>query len=94
MYVRFGLTEGRPHSCGGVYILINNIIRGEHFLQRNVHLGTTIPGPKEPSLLQLNHCLQPLMDEMQLIYAGLCMPSFYIGVDCLPHATRYHDAHV
>ena len=68
---RFGLTEGRPHSCGGVYLSINDIVRGEHFLQRHIHLATTIPGPKEPSLLQLNHCLEPLMNEMQQIYAGL-----------------------
>ncbi|TFK48361.1 hypothetical protein OE88DRAFT_1684365 [Heliocybe sulcata] len=68
----FGITENRPHSAGGVYIVFNNLSRSIRFLECNVHLVTTIPGPKEPSLEQLNHTMEPLKDEIKLLYAGKC----------------------
>lgn len=66
----FGITENRPHSAGGVYVSLNNLDRRVRFLQHNVHLTTVIPGPKEPSLEQLNFVLEPLMGELQQLYGG------------------------
>ena len=72
------MAVGRPHSCGGVYISMNNVIRGERFLQRNVQLVTTIPGPKEPKLLQLNHILDPVVQEFHQLYASNLFISMFM----------------
>ncbi|TBU28855.1 hypothetical protein BD311DRAFT_838001 [Dichomitus squalens] len=67
----FGVTEGRPHSVGAVYLTFNNLHRSVRYLQRNVHLLLVIPGPHEPSLEQLNHMLEPGVQELKIIYSGL-----------------------
>ncbi|THH10455.1 hypothetical protein EW146_g8367 [Bondarzewia mesenterica] len=66
----FRITDGRPHSAGGVYVSFNNLKCFVRFLQHNVHLTMTIPDLKEPSLEQLNHCLQPLASEFGKLIKG------------------------
>ncbi|KAG1813651.1 uncharacterized protein BJ212DRAFT_1482550 [Suillus subaureus] len=66
----FGITEGRPHSLGAVYISFNNLHQSVRYLMHNVHLALVIPGPKEPSLKNLNYCLEPLMDDIHCLYKG------------------------
>jgi len=36
----------------------------------NVCLAMTIPGPREPSLEQLNNVLEPLVVTLEKLYAG------------------------
>lgn len=62
--------NGRPHSAGGIYGVFNDLHRSVRYLPHNVW-ACTIPGPKEPSLEQLNHILQPLKDEMMQLYIGM-----------------------
>ncbi|KIJ07324.1 hypothetical protein PAXINDRAFT_182502 [Paxillus involutus ATCC 200175] len=69
----FGITDNRPHSTGGVYASFNNLHRGVRFLQHNVILVTTIPGPKEPSLEQLNHSIEPFVVDFKRVYSGVLM---------------------
>lgn len=59
----------RPHSAGGIYGVFNDLHRSVRFLPQNVW-ACTIPGPKEPSLEQLNHILAPLKDDLMSLYTG------------------------
>ncbi|KAG1751405.1 uncharacterized protein EDB91DRAFT_1234802 [Suillus paluster] len=86
----FGITENRPHSAGGVYISFNNLHQSARFLQQNIHLATVIPGPKEPSLEQLNHPLEPLIADLKMIYAGVVME--YFNRDLPPKLPEVHGA--
>ena len=61
---------GRPHSTGPMYVSINDLPRRERFLQHNVICIGIMPGPKEPSLLQMNHCLEPLVNELVILQHG------------------------
>ncbi|TFK82047.1 hypothetical protein K466DRAFT_443405, partial [Polyporus arcularius HHB13444] len=70
----FGIIKGRHHSTGGMYITFNNLDRSVRYLQHNVHLAMNIPGPKEPSLEQLNHLIEPLYEEMNELYGGVRLP--------------------
>lgn len=67
---RFGLHARRPHSAGGVYVTFMDLDRSVRLLQENIHLATMVPGPKEPSLEQLNHTLEPVVHDMQVLYGG------------------------
>ncbi|RDB18677.1 hypothetical protein Hypma_014775 [Hypsizygus marmoreus] len=63
---------------GGVYVTFNNLHRGVRFLQHNVILIMTIPGPHELSLEQLNHCLEPFVNDFITVYQGMrmCLASY------------------
>ncbi|KIJ59512.1 hypothetical protein HYDPIDRAFT_100577 [Hydnomerulius pinastri MD-312] len=69
----FGITDNRPHSSGAVYVSFNNLHRSVRYLTHNVHLALVIPGPKEPSLENLNHCIEPLKNDIHRIYKGIFM---------------------
>ncbi|CDO73340.1 hypothetical protein BN946_scf185008.g103 [Trametes cinnabarina] len=69
----FGLAQGRPHSAGAVYVAFNNLNRSVRFLTRNVHLLMNIAGPKEPSLEQMNHVLEPFVQEVEILQRGILM---------------------
>ncbi|KAI0370386.1 hypothetical protein BV20DRAFT_1035887 [Pilatotrama ljubarskyi] len=66
----YGVTEGRPHSVGGIYVTFNNLHRSVRYLQHNVHLSSNTPGPKEPTSEQLTHLIEPLYDEAKVLYDG------------------------
>ncbi|KAG2335647.1 hypothetical protein BDR05DRAFT_898020, partial [Suillus weaverae] len=55
-----GILENRPHSSGPIYYAINDLPRDQRFLQVNVICAAIMPGPKEPNIQQINHCLEPL----------------------------------
>ncbi|KAH9935806.1 hypothetical protein B0H21DRAFT_878742 [Amylocystis lapponica] len=76
----FGITENRPHSCGGVYITCNNLHRSVRYLQQNIILVTTVPGPKEPSLEQLNYVFAPLVRDMKILGTGTIYLSASLSV--------------
>ncbi|KAI0748334.1 hypothetical protein C8Q80DRAFT_1103489 [Daedaleopsis nitida] len=69
----FGTKKGRPHSTGGLYITFNTLDRPVRYLQHNVHLVMNIPGPKEPSLEQMNHMIEPLYNELKTLYGGILL---------------------
>ena len=60
------------HSEGAIYLSILNLPRHERFLQENVLLVGIVPGPKEP-LLHINSYLRPLVDEVKLLWKGVCL---------------------
>ena len=60
------------HSEGAMYLSILNLPREERFLKENIILVGVIPGPKEPSL-HINSFLQPLVDELKLLWEGVCI---------------------
>ncbi|KAK0229713.1 hypothetical protein EDD85DRAFT_956810 [Armillaria nabsnona] len=67
------LLENRPHSTGPAYLSINDLKIDQHFLQINVICPSIMPGPKEPSPQQLNHCLEPSIKEMAILKDGVKM---------------------
>ncbi|KAH9839027.1 uncharacterized protein C8Q71DRAFT_893893 [Rhodofomes roseus] len=52
------------HSTGAIYVTICNNPRHIRFLRLETILVCTLPGPHEPSLEQLNHVLEPLVEEV------------------------------
>ncbi|KAF9002713.1 hypothetical protein BDQ17DRAFT_1482213 [Cyathus striatus] len=67
----FGITDNRPHSTGALYGCFNNLHRSVRYLPRNIYLAMTIPGPKEPSLDQMNYLLTPLVEDLKCLYTGI-----------------------
>ena len=84
---RYGATTNRPHSSGAVYLAFNNLHRSVRFLPHNIHLVTMIPGPKEPSLEQINYVLEPVKDELDLLYIGESNRS----VPCISSAVHFFE---
>ncbi|KAJ7120571.1 hypothetical protein C8R43DRAFT_1136739 [Mycena crocata] len=66
----FGITDNRPHSCGAIYAVFNDIYRAVRYTSDNAPILTTIPGPFEPSLEQLNHIVMPIKDGLMKLYGG------------------------
>lgn len=60
------------HSEGAIYLSILNLPREERYLKENIILVGIIPGPKEPSL-HINSFLQPLVNELKLLWEGVCV---------------------
>lgn len=66
---------GKSHSIGGIYLACLNLPPHLRFRPEYIYLAGIIPGPKEPSLEQVNHFLKPLVDELlQLWHAGVYVP--------------------
>ncbi|KZT18597.1 hypothetical protein NEOLEDRAFT_1159410 [Neolentinus lepideus HHB14362 ss-1] len=65
----FGMLE-RPHSTGPIYYCINDLPIHERFLQRNMLCSCIMPGPKEPSAQQINHCMEPSTKEIAELQNG------------------------
>ncbi|KAF9056739.1 hypothetical protein BDP27DRAFT_1386299 [Rhodocollybia butyracea] len=68
----FGILE-RPHSSGGIYFAINNLPIEERHLQVNVICQQITPGPTEPNIDQIIHCLEPLAKEIEVLRTGVKM---------------------
>lgn len=60
---RFGAQEGRKYSVGALYLCFLDLPRAIRYKRSYIALTIIIPGPKEPSLLQLNHVLRPFADD-------------------------------
>lgn len=61
-------------SCGSIYMTIQNLPKADgRDLKRNLVLVGIIPGPKEPSTSDMNHYLDPLVDELLLLMNGVTM---------------------
>lgn len=55
-------------SVGAIYLVCMNLPLATRFLLENVCLVGIIPGPKEPRLTQVNHFLQPLVEQLQSLW--------------------------
>ena len=55
---------GKSHSVGAVYMVCDNLPAHLCFQPEYLYLVTVIPGLKEPALHQIDHILQPLVDEL------------------------------
>ena len=64
------------YSVGAIYVTINNLPRAERYKTENVLLVGIMPGPKEPSTFQINNYLQPMVDELLELYAGVNIRTF------------------
>jgi hypothetical protein len=58
------------YSVGGIYLSILNLHRSVRNHPWNIILACTIPGPGEPSLEEINHVIQPVVDVLKQLYAG------------------------
>ena len=56
-----------PYSVGAVYMVITNLPQSERFKKENLILVGIVPGPSEPPL-HMNSYLQPLVDELNLLW--------------------------
>jgi len=64
-------SQAGSHSCGAIYLAINNLPRSERFKSENILLVGVMPGPKEAALDSINHYLRPLVDELESLYTSV-----------------------
>jgi hypothetical protein len=69
--IRFQAVKGRIHLSGGVYLTILNLPRDIRYLAENTAFPLAIPGPYEPSLEQLNECMDPVVSDLNDLYKGM-----------------------
>lgn len=61
----FGAKVGGSHlSVGGIYMVCMNLPTHLRYRLENVYLVGIMPGPREPSMEQINHFLNPLIDDL------------------------------
>ncbi|MBW0554077.1 hypothetical protein O181_093792 [Austropuccinia psidii MF-1] len=53
-----------------IILICLNLPPSERFNPRNVYVAGIIPGPKEPTALQLNYLLMPLIKELKGLWQG------------------------
>lgn len=64
--------NGKQISCSAIYMVCLNLPPHLRYRLENAFLVGVIPGPKEPSIVQMNHLLRPLVDVlMELWSTGL-----------------------
>ena len=55
---------GKKASTTAVYMVLLNLPPSVRYKVENMYLAGVVPGPREPSLTQINHLLRPLVDEL------------------------------
>ncbi|MBW0505719.1 hypothetical protein O181_045434 [Austropuccinia psidii MF-1] len=60
----------RLASIGPIVLIFLNISPSEILKPENVYVAGIIPGPKEPTALQLNYLLMPLIKELKELWQG------------------------
>ena len=55
---------GKKASSTAIYMVCFNLPPSSRYKVENMYLAGIIPGPREPSLTQINHLLRPLIDEL------------------------------
>ncbi|KAG9016819.1 hypothetical protein FRB90_002069, partial [Tulasnella sp. 427] len=66
-----GGKSGKAHSIGAVYLICQNLPPALRFREDNVCLVGLIPGPRKPHGQQVNHFLQPLVDDFKIFWNGV-----------------------
>lgn len=61
-------ASGKNNSVGVIYMACLNLPKHLRFLPENIYLAGVIPGPKGPSLSQVNHFLRPLVDSLMTFW--------------------------
>jgi len=56
---------GKKVSSTAISLVCYNLPKGQRLLVHNVHVLAIIPGPREPSLSEINHLLFPVVEEFQ-----------------------------
>lgn len=56
---------GKKVSSTVISLVCYNFSKGERLLVHNVHVFAIIPGPREPSLSEINHLLSPVVEEFK-----------------------------
>lgn len=54
---------GKKISSTAISLVCYNFPKGERLLVHNVHVLAIVPGPREPSLSEINHLLSPAVEE-------------------------------
>ncbi|MBW0507105.1 hypothetical protein O181_046820 [Austropuccinia psidii MF-1] len=57
-------------SIGPIILICLNLPSSEGLKPENVYVAGIIPGPKEPTALQLNYLLMPLIKELKELWQG------------------------
>ncbi|MBW0486863.1 hypothetical protein O181_026578 [Austropuccinia psidii MF-1] len=73
IYVDWLNAHGRSTwlvSIGLIMLICLNIPPSERLKPENVYVAGIIPGPKEPTALQLNYLLMPLIKELKMLWQG------------------------
>jgi len=55
---------GKKASSTAIYMVCLNLPPSIRYKPENMYLAGIIPGPREPSLTQINHLLEPLVEEL------------------------------
>jgi len=55
---------GKKASTTAVYMVLLNLPPSVRYKVENMYLAGVVPGPREPSLTQINHLLRPLINEL------------------------------
>ena len=55
---------GKKASSTAVYMVLLNLPPSARYKTENMYLAGIVPGPREPSLTQINHLLRPLINEL------------------------------
>lgn len=56
---------GKKVSSTAISLVCYNFSKGERLLVHNVHVLAIVPGPREPSLSEINHLLSPAVEEFK-----------------------------
>jgi hypothetical protein len=62
--------SGKKYSVGVMFLVCLNLPPNERFKRENMFLVGIVPGPKQPSLTQINHFLKPLVDQLAPFYSS------------------------
>lgn len=60
---------GKSHSTGAIYMICLNLPMHLRYRLENVYLVGIIPGPREPSLSEINNLLRPVVDALLRLWS-------------------------
>lgn len=63
---------GKKVSSTGIYMACLNLPPDQRYKMENMYLVGVVPGPKEPSLDQINHFLAPLVQDLKELWDPGC----------------------
>jgi hypothetical protein len=75
LMLRLGLDwykagDGMPYSVGALFIIIDSLPSHLRNNPNNVILVAVLPGPREQTNVQLNHILDRLVNDLEVLYLG------------------------
>ena len=79
------------YSIGVMYLVIQNLPRSIRFKAENVIIVSTIPGPKEPDCNHMNNYLEPMVNDLLLLWKGINIkiPQSVLGSKLIRAALSY-----